>query len=159
MDYKFIIVCGFLTAIFLIGVYLKWFRKKKEFITADCGHETKEEDKVSAFGEDILTKLPIENGKTSYCHKCIEKMVRQCAWCKRPIFIGDYLTLYTPAKKDFVIPEYAVVYSKDPLQLVGCQRTDCAETGADYCGEWLPPGEVRRFTSTLERSIQDLKSG
>jgi hypothetical protein len=49
-------------------------------------------------------------------------MTITCPWCGKPILIGDYVTLYTPSDPNFKIPEGAVVYSENPLQLVGCQR-------------------------------------
>jgi hypothetical protein len=91
--------------------------------------------------------------KIPYCLDCVEKMTIICPWCRRPIFIGDYITLYKPLDPNFKIPEGAVVYSTNPLQLVGCQRSDCAETGADYCGIWEVPGKVKRIPSAIERVL------
>jgi hypothetical protein len=78
-------------------------------------------------------------------------MTITCPWCGKPILIGDYVTLYTPSDPNFKIPEGAVVYSENPLQLVGCQRPTCVETGADYCGIWDVPGVVKRSPSAIER--------
>lgn len=127
------------------------FKKK---IIANCGHETKEKDAVTAFGESTITKIPIKDGKTEYCHRCLEKMAIKCAWCGGVIFIGAPITLYSPAKEDFKIPEHAVVYSKDPLKLVGCLRWKCADSGVDRVGFWLPPGTVMRVPSPLEVAMQ-----
>lgn len=103
-----------------------------------CGHNTKRRGPVSAFGITINTKMPKnENGSIDYCLDCIAKMSIRCAWCREPIFIGDPVTLYTP-RQDFQIPEHAVVHSNDPLQLVGCLGSNCAHTGADRAGFWLP---------------------
>ena len=131
----------------------------KKRITTECGHETKERDVIIAFGEKTITKLPVKNGRTPYCHRCIEKMAIRCAWCGKVIFIGDPITLYTPSNKNFKIPEYAIVYNKKPLQLVGCLRWDCAETGGDRAGFWIPPGKVERVPTGFELSVQDLKQG
>jgi len=141
---------------------LSFFKKRnieEKKIIADCGHETKEKDTVTAFGESTITQLPIEDGKTPYCHRCIEKMAIKCAWCGHVIFIGNPITLYTPRNKDFEVPEHAVVYNEDPLQLVGCLRWDCAQTGADRAGFWLPPGKVQRVPTAIEMCMQDLKNG
>ncbi|MFZ2072640.1 MAG: hypothetical protein WAV10_03100 [Minisyncoccia bacterium] len=127
--------------------------KKGKTYLAKCGHETKEIDIVSAFGEKTETKVPIKNGEIEYCHKCLDKMAIRCAWCGRPIFVGDPITLYSPTDKNFKIPEYAVVYNKDPLQLVGCPRMDCAESGCDYAGRWVPPSTVYRHPSVIEMTI------
>ena len=80
-------------------------------------------------------------------------MAIRCAWCGKPIFIGDPVTLYSSAEKNFQIPEYAVRYSENPIKLVGCMRWDCAETGADRCGFWLPPGVVHRVLSPIEQMM------
>lgn len=128
------------------------FKRKK--IQAGCGHETKEKDRVTAFGEGCETQVPVIDGKTDYCHRCLERMAIKCAWCGKAIFIGDPITLYTPIDKDFKAPEYAVVHCNNPLQLVGCLRWNCAQTGADRAGFWYPPGKVMRVPSPLEMAMQ-----
>jgi hypothetical protein len=131
---------------------------------ADCGHKCKEIDYVSAYGGTTQTKISIVKGKTEYCHKCLEKMTIRCAWCGRPIFIGDQITLYSTNSNDFKAHEDSVIYDKKNLSYVGCPRRDCAETGADYCGIWIPPGKVYRQTSVIELALANpgcavLKSG
>ncbi|NTW88760.1 MAG: hypothetical protein HGB26_06475, partial [Desulfobulbaceae bacterium] len=109
-------------------------------------------DRVHAYGGSCKTRLPFENNHTPYCHACIKKMAIRCAWCGKPIFIGDPVTLYSPSK-GFEIPEYAVRYSEDPLRLVGCLRWDCADSGIDRSGFWMPPGEVMRVMSPIEQVL------
>lgn len=139
------------------GVVVALIAEKK--IVAKCGHETKLKGEVKAFNETTTIEIiPHDDGSIDYCHKCLEKMTILCAWCGKPIFIGDMITLYTPMGK-FEISEYVVKYNENPLQLVGCPRSNCAETGADYCGRWLPPGQVSRFPSLIERSLTDMKNG
>lgn len=135
---------------------LSFFTKK---IVADCGHETKKKDKVTAFGENTETHLSAQGGKIPYCHRCLEKMAIKCAWCGHVIFIGDPITLYTPSNKDFKVPGHAIIHNKDPLQLVGCLRWDCAETGADRAGFWVPPGNVQRVPTAFEIIMADVKEG
>jgi len=132
---------------------MSFFSGRLYKIKADCGHMTWRKAKVHAFGTSCATELPIEAGHTPYCHACIEKMAIRCAWCGKPIFIGDPVTLYTPAKPDFKIPEHAVRYSADPIRLVGCLRMDCAESGADRTGFWMPPGKVMRVMSPIEQML------
>ena len=132
-------------------------RKRTVFQIANCGHEAKRIDKVSAFGETIETEVPLINGKIEYCHECLAKMTIRCVWCGRPIFIGDFITLYSPSK-EFEIPTWVVIYKKEPLQLVGCQRTDCADSGSDYCGTWIPPGIVHRQQSGIEAALSNPES-
>ena len=121
-------------------------------IKADCGHKTKIKDWVFAFNEGVITELPVEKGRTAYCHKCLEKMAIRCAWCGKTIFIGDAVTLYLQ-QEDSQTPDYAVFYSQDPSRLVGCLRWECASSGADRSGFWMPPGKVERVPSPLEMAV------
>ncbi len=54
----------------------------------------------------------------------------------------------------FVVPDYAVVYRKNPLTLIGCLGWNCADTGADRAGFWLPgedgQGRVKRVQTAYE---------
>lgn len=124
------------------------------YTATKCGHRTKRGGSVSAFGHTITTQMPKNEGSSvDYCLDCIGKMAIQCAWCGDPIFIGNPITLYTP-RDDFQVPEHAVVYNKEPLQLVGCLGWNCAETGADRAGFWLPgedgKGRVQRVPTAYE---------
>ena len=121
---------------------------------AKCGHETKLKGKIKAYGQSSKVKITCDIDEIPYCLDCIEKMAIKCPWCGGPIFIGEYVTLYTPTDPNFKVPDGCVVYSKEPLQLVGCQSSSCAETGADYCGIWVPPGAVKRIESALEKCLR-----
>ena len=117
-----------------------------------CGYKTKLNKIVERDEERVRLSIRYRPFKPiPYCLDCAEKMTIICPWCGKPIFVGDYVTLYTPTDPNFKIPEGAVVYSENPLRLVGCQRSTCAETGADYCGIWDVPGVVKRFPSAIER--------
>jgi len=128
-----------------------WPFKKRKFM-ASCGHETYRVGTVTHKGETRKLKIPIVNGKAQYCHKCIEEMTVICAWCKKPIFIGDFITLYS-IESGFMPPFKSVIYSKNPLTMVGCERTHCADTRADYCGIWIPPGKVYKMMSAVEMGM------
>lgn len=121
---------------------------------AKCGHKTKKRDTISVFGnqEEIVMNVK-KGGKIEFCHHCFEKMIIKCAWCGEPIFPDNPITLFTPNDKDFIVSEYAVIYNKDPLALVGCLRVNCADTGADKAGFWVSPGEVKRIPTAFERII------
>ena len=124
------------------------------YTATKCGRRTKRSGSVSAFGCTTIIKMPKnESGSVDYCLDCIGKMTIQCAWCGNPIFIGDPITLYEP-RDNFKVPEYAVVYNKGPLQLVGCLGWNCANTGADRAGFWLPgedgKGRVERVPTVYE---------
>ncbi len=138
---------------------MKLFDIFKKKIVAGCGHEALEKDKVTAFGASCETKIPIVDGKTEYCHRCLEKMAIRCAWCGGVIFIGDPITLYSPRDKDRKIPEYAVLYDKEHNSYVGCLRWNCAETGADRAGSWYPTGKVYRIPTPIEMCMQNMQNG
>lgn len=130
------------------------FKKKEKPIIAKCGHETKLEGTISAFGEKRKMKMNFDPGNVEYCLDCIAKMSIICPWCGKPIFVGDHITLYSPVDKDFKIAKNVHVYNQDPLQLVGCQRPSCADTGADYAGFWRPGG-VKRELSIIEQLMSN----
>ncbi len=142
---------------------------------AGCGHKFLPKDEITALGRTITTGVPLdENGSTPYCHCCLAEMVVPCAWCHEPIFIGNPITLYIITekklkneygfsdqemeqyKKDGELPDGSIIYkaSNGWLTLVGCGYTDCADTGADYSGTWMPPGKVERFASMIELGMQ-----
>ncbi|MEX0672734.1 MAG: hypothetical protein WDZ82_01285 [Candidatus Paceibacterota bacterium] len=93
-----------------------------------------------------------------YCAKCLAAACIKCAWCGKSIFPAEPITLYTPTKS-FEIPEYAVVYNQDPVQLVGCLRWDCGDSGIDRAGFWIPPGVVDRVLSPTEELLHRMQSG
>jgi len=118
------------------------FRKYKATV---CGHKTKLIEKVNIYGEEMKLLVPKNH---EYCQQCLAGMSIKCAWCGQSIRVGDPITLYTPSES-FKVPDYAVVYKTNPLQLVGCLRFDCA-CGVDRAGFWYPPGKVERVLSPLE---------
>ncbi len=122
---------------------MKLFGVFKKKIMAGCGHETLVKDRVSAFGASREVKVPVVDGKTDYCHRCLEKMAIKCAWCDGVILIGMPITSYV-AKKNFVLPEHSVWFDEEQRLPVGCGR--CAEMGpADWTGIWAPPGKVKEI--------------
>ena len=160
-------VCLFLAVFILYWMYSlrKNAQKQTTKIVAKCGHETALNGKVTAYSESITTEIkPNKDGTVDYCHKCLEKMAIRCGWCKKPIFIGDMITLYSPVEVNtYKLPEFAVIYNKERMQIVGCERTTCAESGADYCGTWIPGenyvGQVERYNSAIEQSMLDMQKG
>lgn len=127
----------------------------KRYVATKCGHQTKRTGKCTSFGVSYTMQMPQnDDGSVDYCLDCIGNMAIRCAWCGDSIHIGEPITLYTPAKEDFKIPEYAGVYSLKPLRLIGCLGWDCASSGADRSGFWYPGdngrGGVRRVASPIE---------
>lgn len=118
--------------------FLKSFGLK---VSAQCGHQTKIRDTVTAFGKTEFLNLLFQKGKIPHCHKCLEKMVIQCAWCGGPIWTGAPITLYSKTSRAKLTP-HTVVHEKD--QVAGC--ISCAELGGvDTCGHWMPPGQIKIF--------------
>lgn len=138
-----------LNCLMLIWLVLSWpFRKT--YTANVCGHRTKKTGRFVSYGEGCITSMPLsENGNPDYCIDCIGKMSIKCAWCEGSIHIGDPVTLYAP-QESFKVPEHAVRYHNDPKCLVGCLRWNCAETGGDRAGFWVPPGKVARVPSPIE---------
>lgn len=123
---------------------------------------------TDVFGEQLRCHLQLNpDGTVDFSLDDIGKMSIKCAWCAKPILAGLPITLYTPTEPDFVIPEYAVVYKEEPLQLVGCLRMGCCDTGADRAGFWVPntdepekrEAHVHRVLSPLEQVIMQNNRG
>lgn len=133
--------------------FFSWLFKGEDCsLYCACGHRTKMKKDIEVKGHKVTLYVKYHPFKdVPYCLDCLEKMTITCPWCGRPIFVGDYVTLYTPTDKNFKIPEGTIVYTKDPLRLVGCQHPDCAFSGADYSGIWEAPGSVKRIPSAIER--------
>lgn len=152
---------------------LSWF-KPKPAVAAKCGHITEFKGTIRALGDSRIIVL---KNTDDYCITCYGNMTVLCAWCGGPIFVGDPITLYTPTSAasfrrspqqefefvhceelGFNIPKHAVIYNRNPLQLVGCLRMDCAETGGDRMGFWEPgedgKGRVQRIKSVFEQALE-----
>ncbi len=114
-------------------------------VSKKCGHsfKWKKKFKFTVFGEEVSFSTP-KDEIPGYCPECFSKMIIKCAWCGKLILPGSPITLYTPGDPAFVVPKHTHVFSKDPLQLVGCLYQDCAECGGDRAGFWVVPGEVWR---------------
>lgn len=143
----------------------RWFARssdsaspsEKLYAATECGHQTLLKGTMTAYNGETIERTLILNdqGTVRYCLACHEKMIIPCAWCGLPILTGDPITLYTPRDPVYKPPDGARVYKDDPFQLVGCLRWDCAQTGADRAGFWMPPGEVERVLSPLEQIMLD----
>jgi hypothetical protein len=124
-----------------------------------CGHKTSKKGFMYDGTSTSIMEMPLaENGHPDYCLDCIGKMGIRCAWCGEPITIGEPVTLDFP-HKEFRVPDYAVKYGEGEEQaLVGCLRWDCADTLTMMCGQWMPPGVVKRVPSPLEIALQTGKA-
>lgn len=133
------------------AIRLRWGHLSPLTYRADrCGHDTKRYGHISAFGRISPMLLPRnKRGSVDYCLDCIGKMTIRCAWCDKPIFIGDPVTLYR-AGSDFQVPEHAVVYTEDPLRLVGCLGWKCADIATARAGFWKPSEEGEGYVNLYE---------
>lgn len=150
---------------------MKWWQRLKSRLTGRyyARHSkawTKRKGRVSAYDETSDITMPVNaDGTVDYTLEDLGKMTILCAWCKKPIFVGEPITLYTPRDPAFVISDYAVVHSTQPFQLVGCLRWECSETGADRAGFWYPDpenigkGHVYRVLSPIEHLLLQQKAG
>jgi hypothetical protein len=124
-----------------------------------CGHKTKRSGEITAFKDSAFMEMPLnECSSVDYCLDCIAKMTICCAWCKQPIFIGSPITLYSLTDDRFEIPEHAVIYGNDPFCVVGCLGWNCADSGADRAGFWVPGenghGSVKRVPTSFEIMLE-----
>lgn len=121
------------------------------------GQLTKRHGYLEMSDERRFITLPLnETANVDYSVAEITAITIQCAWCAKPIFVGDYVTLYGyRGNRDSLAP-HIVIYDDSPLRVVGCLRMACAETGADYQGMWQPDpenpgkGHVLRIQSPIE---------
>lgn len=127
----------------------------KRYTAEKCGHTTRRSGRYSAFDDYRSRQFPLnKNGTVDWCLDCMGKMTIQCGWCGDPIFVCDPITLYEPTETAQV-PDYAVQYEENGrTHIVGCLGWDCAETGADRKGFWMPgddgKGRVARIASPIE---------
>ena len=123
----------------------------RRMVTAKCGHRTRLVGTIEGYGKRYpFSRLPPE---PMLCFDCLNKETIPCAWCGKPIFPGDPVTLYTPNDPEYEPPEGSKVYTFEPLRLVGCLRWDCAEGGMDRAGFWHPPEGVHRVLSPIEECL------
>ncbi|MBU0530944.1 hypothetical protein KJ910_00390 [Patescibacteria group bacterium] len=117
---------------------------------AGCGHLTYKRDRVRAFNAGVITEVPIWNGITPYCHRCLEAMAARCPGCGLPIFIADPVRIVSPNRADFVIEEGVHLFDmvEGHIKLVACLR--CAPSITSVAGIWLPPGGVRLIHSPFD---------
>ena len=133
------------------------FHGEKRFL-AKCGHLTAHCGRVRAFGcETITTMRPHDGDVFPYCLECVEAMAIPCSWCGRTIFIGDPITLYTTTDRRGR-HEMPLFYREDANAVVGCLRMNCADSGADRAGFWVPnkngKGMVERIPTVFEHIIR-----
>jgi len=135
------------------------YARTANIYATECGHETKRKGFLNAFGKMVEIRFIVRNNQTEYCLECLSGMAIRCAWCGEVIFPYDPITLYSPMDKNRQMPDHAVLYNKEHNSYVGCLRWECAETGADRCGFWYPPGEVYRVPSPIEMCLRNMEEG
>ncbi len=125
-----------------------------------CCHPVKKaEGRVHAFDEWTDTTMPKnEQGGYDFCLQCLGQMAIRCGWCDRPIFIGDPITLYFSRDPYLWVAPTVAIFRFEHMERVGCGRTDCAESGVDYVGVWVPTGVQRegRWLGGVKRRVSIL---
>ncbi len=149
-----------------------FYRRFGRDYLCECGHTTKWKAALTIDGhEGVFSAL---SKKPQWCPECYAKAAIKCAWCQGTILPGEPITLYSSLppndffvssggigkareqreKGNFVIPDHAVVYRQEPyVQLVGCLRRGCCDTGGDRAGFWVMPGKVKRVMTAIEQMI------
>ncbi len=154
--------------------YLKWWVKTRithplrakfgrTYRTSKSGQLTKRHGYIEVKGDRRLFTLPFVDGQIQYTLDELRGMTATCAWCGKPIFIGDMITLYgTSREGNLKVKEGATLYALLPTALwVGCNRDSCTDTVADWQGRWVPDettfgkGQVERMMSPLELMLQN----
>ena len=127
-----------------------WINKIKIFllklipikIKSGCGHWNSLAVTVEAFEEkrNFTYKLKrlFSSHKNLYCPQCLANMAIKCGWCDNVIWPGDEITLLKPKNIDsYKLPESALLYSQNPVVVVGCVCD--ADAVIDVQGNWHPP--------------------
>jgi hypothetical protein len=138
-------------------------------VRARCGHLTSLQAIVWRGDEAKVTDMSSQD-QPEVCGDCLAAMAISCAWCGEAIFIGDPVTLYSARREKIAeLPEGAVLYLPDYMEggsrayitAVGCLGWNCADTGADRAGFWLPDpnrpghGYVKPVESMYTRAMRD----
>lgn len=147
----------------VVGVaFTGYFVQGKQYVATKCGHRTYLTGGVMVLGDAPSFEVPLINGAPEYCIACVAGMSIHCAWCSKPIHVGDPVTLYVH-RKDMPLGKQAVAYQEDRddhyRRYVGCLRSNCADTSADRAGFWEPPGLVRLVPTPYEQSLAALARG
>ncbi len=113
------------------------------YIASVCGHKTKQMGPVTIGKAVIIMNIEdIGHKGPGYCLECLGQMSIRCVWCGESILVGEPITLYRQ-RVGVPIPTHAVSYIKNGRTVfVGCLDWNCADSGADICGYWMPPGVV-----------------
>ncbi|MBI5765687.1 hypothetical protein HZA71_00475 [Candidatus Falkowbacteria bacterium] len=101
--------------------------------------------KVRALGKTMV----YSPGRTDieYCPACLAKMVIQCIWCKKPIFPGNPISVFTAVGKH-KIPDQAYILTGKPLQAISCADPGCLKKfNGEINGIWVAPGKVGEIFS------------
>ncbi len=116
-----------------------WMRTKKAswFGTRAtiCKHKSKLKFSGKVGEKEFSGDMNLHPTGLPYCADCFMKMAVPCAYCGLPICIGDPITLYAKMP-DFEVHKGAVCF--DGNVYVGCLRWDCAMSGLDRSGFWMP---------------------
>lgn len=129
----------------LIDVWRALFDSKKIKATI-CGHKTKAIDTLEAFGRRKEFRLPLKDGKTSYCHSCLSKMAIRCAVCGGAIHMGDMVAIGSAVHGQDMFAEYSIVHEGGRVYTVCFSSQRCVDaTDGAATGIWVAPGKIRHM--------------
>lgn len=125
------------------------FSRRKH--TSLSGRSTKLCGYLRAFGQQKFIVLGLEeDGQPRYALDELEGMSIRCAFCTRPIFVEDQVTVFTRSEYGTLHPYDAVQQWISPEEWIGCSREECGNKGKIE-GYWGPSefhfgkGRLHRF--------------
>src|SRR6056297_2996220 len=99
---EFSILLIVVVSLVAVGLHFLLRDRFQTYTAVNCGHTTQKSGVVYIFGRKCFGKIPKnEDGTVDYCLDCLANMSIRCAWCGKPILIGDPVTLYTPKDPDY----------------------------------------------------------
>lgn len=129
-------------AVVVLALALWWLWQLRCIPATKCRHRTRARGLVHSSGEVRSIGLPVKGGEAGYCLDCIARMTIRCAWCGKPIFIGDRITLFGDTEDRRLWPQAC---RDDSGRYIGCLRRCCAAADQS-AGRWVPPGKVARLS-------------
>jgi hypothetical protein len=139
---------------------LTLLKPEKIYVAKTCLHKTKLKGNFTVFGETGWIKMLLnDQGNVDYCIECLAAMTTRCAWCQKPIFVGDLITFQLPVPS--LVSKNERINVRKPREYVGCLRVGCATTGANRNGFWMPghdgKGRVMQVPSSAEIALREKK--
>lgn len=124
----------------IVAITAWWLWVNRKIPATKCGHRTYMSGSVMVFGKHVAFRLPVKDGQTDYCLRCIGKMSIRCAWHGEPIVIGDAVTLRQPIAGRTLV-DTGGCKSDEAGRYLGCLKCGCLRS--DGKGLWVLPGRAQ----------------